>query len=138
MTVRSNQPRLCASAKRLTSVGLAAGSIGPPISTIERGWQGSFAAASNVTAAKTGTEGWHTAMPCIPGPRRRIADYRHGRAEQVAGGSGEDAKRGERAATCRIRCLEHGAPPGCCRRVGYVHTEVGPNSVRNNVTESIA
>src|SRR6266404_6261922 len=72
MTVRSNQSSGCASANRLTSVGFAAGSIGPPINIIDAGWQASPAAASSDTAASTGTEGWHTAMTCVCGPSRRM------------------------------------------------------------------
>ena len=68
MTLRRNQSVPRRSASVLTSVGLTRVSIGPPISTMEWGTQGSSSASMRATAAITGTEGWHTAItwmsPC--------------------------------------------------------------------------
>ncbi|CFP63050.1 Uncharacterised protein [Bordetella pertussis] len=55
----------------MTWVGDSRGSIGPPIITMLRGWQGSLAEAISDIAASTGTVGWQTEMTWVSGPRWR-------------------------------------------------------------------
>ena len=62
MTLLRNQSMPRSSASLLTAVGLRRVSIGPPISVIDGGTQGSSSASISETAAITGTDGWHTAM----------------------------------------------------------------------------
>ena len=60
-------PRSCA--RLFTAVGLLRVSIGPPISVIDSGTNGSFAASISAAAAITGTDGWHTATTWTLPPR---------------------------------------------------------------------
>ena len=69
MVLRRNQSVPRASASLLTAVGASRVSIGPPISVIVSGRSGSRSSDISATAASTGTDGWHTAMTCAPGPR---------------------------------------------------------------------
>ena len=64
------------SASWLTAVGERRVSIGPPISVMERGVNGSFSASMRAMAAITGTEGWQTAMTCRSGPSARNIEIR--------------------------------------------------------------
>ena len=56
-------------ASSLTLVGLILVSIGPAIRVMLSGWAGLPSAAMVATAASTCTQGWHTAITCMPGPR---------------------------------------------------------------------
>ena len=56
----------------LTWVGLRRVSIGPPIRVIEAGRHGSSMAAMRAAAARTGTEGWQTAMTWVLVPIQRM------------------------------------------------------------------
>ena len=68
MQLRRNQSVPRSIASWLTAVGLRRVSIGPPISVIERGAQGSDSASMRAMAAMTGTDGWQIAMTCVSGP----------------------------------------------------------------------
>ena len=71
ITLDSNQPWLLFIARLLTAVGLRRASIGPPIIVSVRGVN-SPALAIRLTAASTGTVGWHTEITCTSGPMWRM------------------------------------------------------------------
>ena len=56
------------SASMLTAVGERRVSMGPPISVMLSGVNGSSSASMRAMAARTGTEGWQTAITCRSGP----------------------------------------------------------------------